>query len=145
MSRPTPEQIRAAGEKAMKDMRATFGPSVNADVIDLAERNRRNALFVLDVLVRAYVPKNTNDWREGLAALQLLQVPHKSAGGAGAATDPLDRCKQIRERVAELEAEVQRLVKEHETLTGGPWQKPDADDMAWATGKARVGEVGRGE
>lgn len=72
MSRPTPEQIRAAGEKATKAMRAKFGPSVNADVIDLQEQRRRNALFVLDVLLRAYVPKNTNDWREMEAAFMVL-------------------------------------------------------------------------
>lgn len=71
------------------DLRS-HGPTANADVIDLAEQRRRNALFALDVLVRAYVPKNTNDWREGLAALQVLQEQHKSAGGAGA--EPLGRC-----------------------------------------------------
>lgn len=45
----------------------------------------------------------------------------------------LERAKQIRERVTQLEAEVQRLLAEHEALTGGPWRKPDADDIAWAT------------
>jgi hypothetical protein len=67
------------------DLRA-HGPSVNADVIDLAEQGRRNALFVLDILVRAYVPKNTNDWREGLAALQVLQEPR--ARGVDVWRDP---------------------------------------------------------
>lgn len=56
----------------MADLRS-HGPSGNADVIDLAEQRRRNALFVLDVLVRAYVPKNTNDWHEGLEAIYLLR------------------------------------------------------------------------
>jgi hypothetical protein len=53
--------------------------------------------------------------------------------------DPMDRAKQIRERVAELEAEVQRLRLEHESLTGGPWGKTDTDDLAWATGTPGVG------
>jgi hypothetical protein len=44
----------------------------NADVIDLAEQRRRNALYVLDILLRAYVPKGTPDWREMEAALREL-------------------------------------------------------------------------
>lgn len=67
----------------MADLRA-HGPSVNADVIDMVEQRRRNALFALDVLVRAYVPKSTNDWREGLAALEVL----RAAPGVSGTGDP---------------------------------------------------------
>ena len=55
----------------MADLRA-HGPSVNADVLDFAEQQRRNALYVLGILLRAYVPKNTNDWREMEDALKVL-------------------------------------------------------------------------
>jgi hypothetical protein len=73
MAKPTADQINAVFGRAMRDDLRKHGPSVNADVIDLAEQKRRNALFVLDVLVKAYVPKNTNDWREGLDALAALE------------------------------------------------------------------------
>lgn len=45
-----------------------------------------------------------------------------------------ERARKIRQRVEELEAEVKALLAEHEALTGGPWGKVDADDIAWATG-----------
>lgn len=57
------------------------------------------------------------------------------ASGAAPA-DPLERCRQIRERVAELEAEVKRLEAEHNALLGTG--VVDADDIAWATGKDGV-------
>jgi hypothetical protein len=57
------------------------------------------------------------------------------------ATDPLDRMKQIRGRVGELEAEIERLTKEHNALLGTG--TVDADDIAWATGKDGVKEDGK--
>lgn len=52
------------------------------------------------------------------------------------AADPLERCKQIRERVATIEAEREALIAEHTRLLGTG--QVDAEDMAWATGAAGV-------
>lgn len=57
----------------MTNLAADFGPSVNADILDVAKERHRNAIYVLDILLRAYVPKNTNDWREMEAALAELR------------------------------------------------------------------------
>lgn len=52
---------------------------------------------------------------------------------AAQAADRLDRCKQIRVRVSELKAEIERLVNEHNNLLGVG--VVDDDDIAWALGK----------
>lgn len=69
----------------------------------------------------------------------MLKVRNAGVLAVQSAPDPLERAKQIRERVAELEAEAKRLIAEHKSLTGGPWGKVDADDLAWATAKDGVG------
>lgn len=58
------------------------GPSVNSDVIDIAEQKRRNAMRVLGILLRAYVPKNTSDWRELEAALAFIDQQASAAPAA---------------------------------------------------------------
>jgi hypothetical protein len=42
-------------------------------VDQLAEQRVKNALYVLDILKRAYVPKGTNDWRELNDAIEVLK------------------------------------------------------------------------
>jgi hypothetical protein len=80
---------------------------VNADVLDLTEERHRNALFVLDVLVRTYVPKNTNDWHQGLEALYLLRGAPGVALGDGAE-------RRVEQHVAAARGEVlQHVTKEN--------------------------------
>lgn len=69
---------------------------------------------------------------ESLTTCQIGGCVRKRAAGVALPADPLERCKQIRERVAEMEAEVKRLTEEHNALLGTG--TVDADDIAWATG-----------
>ena len=58
--------------KTIALVKETGVPCMNADVFDLAEQRRQNALFILGILISAYVPRNTTDYEEGLNALQQL-------------------------------------------------------------------------
>ena len=51
-------------------------------------------------------------------------------------TDPLDRAKEIRERVDALDAEREALWQEYLRIL--PAGQIDADDLAWAAGKDGV-------
>ena len=51
-----------------------------ADVINIEKQRLDNAVYVLNILLRFYVPKNTSDWREMEEALKTIAAIRKEAG-----------------------------------------------------------------
>lgn len=66
-----------------------------ADVIDIASQRRSNALMVLGILLQAYVPKGTNDWREGEAALKTMETENADSQSAALIADLLGALREV--------------------------------------------------
>jgi hypothetical protein len=103
-----------------------------ADVIDIASQRRSNALFVLDVLLRAYVPKGTNDWREGTAALKALETENADSQAAALIADLLGALREVLPHLEGAKSiDARELGQDVRTLIA----------QAQRTGTAGVGEV----